>query len=56
MLIQLEDAVESLVQRVKTLEDENGQLLERLENEKNERVQIQSKVERLLGKVREHLD
>lgn len=54
-LAQLESVLESLLDRVNALEEENRRLRETVEREEGERAEVQARVEGLLAKVREKL-
>lgn len=54
-LAQLEEVVEGLMERLHSLEEENGRLRGELERETDARAAVQARVEHLLSKVREKL-
>lgn len=56
LIARLEERFDTMLNKIKQLEEENQFLLEELEQEKNKREEVRSRIESLLGKVETDLE
>eukprot|EP01022_Parablepharisma_sp_SALTPOND_P022412 TRINITY_DN45485_c0_g1_i1.p2 TRINITY_DN45485_c0_g1~~TRINITY_DN45485_c0_g1_i1.p2 ORF type:complete len:129 (+),score=10.06 TRINITY_DN45485_c0_g1_i1:36-389(+) len=56
LIARLEERFDKMLNKIKQLEEENQFLLEELEQERNKREEVRSRIESLLGKVETDLE
>ncbi|SMF36119.1 hypothetical protein [Desulfovibrio gilichinskyi] len=56
IIAQLEERFDKMLQKIKQLEEENAFLLEELEQEKQRKDEVRSRIESLLNKVEGNLE